>query len=527
MRKLSIILLGIAWACSAPEKTAEEVPVQVNLKPPDYYKEQFRPQVHFSPEANWMNDPNGMVYYKGEYHLFYQYYPDSTVWGPMHWGHAVSKDLVYWEHLPIALYPDDLGYIFSGSAVMDWSNTSGLGLGNDPPMIAIYTYHDSQLEKEGGTDYQYQGIAYSNDMGITWEKYQDNPVLPNASKKDFRDPKVFWHTNSNKWIMVLAVGDHVEFYGSEDLIEWTFLSDFGYNQGSHAGVWECPDLFQIPIEGTNEKTWMLIVSIGPGGGRGSATQYFIGDFDGIEFTNSHYPERTIWLDHGRDNYAGVTWSDIPQRDGRRIFIGWMSNWEYAQVVPTEKWRSAMTWPRTLTAFQTPNGLRVRSYPTSELITLRKRAIDLNKVVVNGSSDWSHVLEDGRLMLDIELIISNIKDQGSWEIELSNDRNESLSFGFDDRTDIIYINREKAGISDFSKKFSGTHEAPRISRDPQMSTRIILDESSIEFFADLGEVVLTDLFFPSTPYSRMTFKTPHGAVLAEGTFYQMKSIWNGE
>lgn len=274
----------MAWAlmlgaCGTNGKVADPSAVDTT-----FYTEPYRLQFHFSPKANWMNDPNGLVHYNGEYHLFYQYYPDGTKWGPMHWGHAVSKDLFHWEHLPIALYPDSLGLIFSGSAVADVKNTSGFGSMQNPPLVAIFTYHSMEKEKVGKTDYQNQGVAYSVDNGRTWTKYENNPVLKNQGIKDFRDPKVFWHEASAKWVMILAVKDHVELWNSKDLKVWNKLSDFGIDYGGHGGVWECPDLFEATIEGTSEKRWVMLVSINPGGPNGgSATQYFIGDFNCITF----------------------------------------------------------------------------------------------------------------------------------------------------------------------------------------------------------------------------------------------------
>src|SRR5688572_327195 len=273
LNHLSIIFCAMMFliSCGVQEKTAEV------SAPSEGYNEPYRPQLHFTPEAKWMNDPNGMVYHNGEYHLFYQYYPDSTVWGPMHWGHAVSKDLAHWEHLPIALYPDSLGYIFSGSAVVDNGNTTGFGTADKPALVAVYTYHDAKKEKAGRIDYQTQGIAYSVDDGRTWKKYEKNPVLKNPGIKDFRDPNVFWHEASKKWVMILAVLDHVEMYNSSDLKSWTKLSEFGKDFGAHGGVWECPDLFPLTIEGESKEKWVMLVSINPGGPNvGSATQYFIG-----------------------------------------------------------------------------------------------------------------------------------------------------------------------------------------------------------------------------------------------------------
>ncbi len=519
---LLLTIIGIG-ACGDVRDSGNPAYEKIS-KPEDYYKEPHRPQFHFSPEANWMNDPNGMVYFDGEYHLFYQYYPDSTVWGPMHWGHAVSQDLVRWEHLPIALYPDELGYIFSGSAIVDWNNSSGFGDRANPPLVAIFTYHLPEGEQDGRNNFQYQGLAYSLDKGRTWTKYTENPVVRNGGKRDFRDPKVIWHEETERWIMVLAVGDHVEFYRSKDLKTWQYLSEFGQNDGSHAGVWECPDLIRLPVEGEDEAKWVLIVSIGNGGNRGSATQYFVGDFDGQNFYNSHYPERVIWLDHGRDNYAGVTWSDIPPQDGRKIFIGWMSNWDYATVVPTERWRSAMTLPRFLSLFKTVNGHRLRSYPVQELTLLRKKAVELNRQLINVETDWTYLLEGMEDLLDMELIISNVRNSGSFEIELRNDLGENLKFGYDDRTEIVYVDRSEAGISDFHETFAQRHEAPRLSREGKLPVRVMVDKSSIEVFFDFGEVVLTDMFFANAPYNRMTFRAPYDAVLAEGMIYELKSIW---
>ena len=289
-------------------------------------KEQHRPNFHFTPPSKWMNDPNGMVYYEGEYHLFYQYYPDGIVWGPMHWGHAVSKDMLSWEHLPIAIYPDSLGLIFSGSAVVDWKNTSGFGQNGKPALVAIFTQHDMAGEKAGRNDFQYQSIAYSNDKGRTWTKYKGNPVIPNTNKiKDFRDPKMFWDEAHNQWTMVFAAQNHIKIWASKDLKNWTHQSDFGKEYGTHAGVWECPDLFPIQVENTNEQKWLLLQSLNPGSPNGgSGTQYFVGDFDGKTFTlatdfaKNVSNSQAVWLDWGRDNYAGVTWSDIPKEDGRRL-----------------------------------------------------------------------------------------------------------------------------------------------------------------------------------------------------------------
>lgn len=524
MKYLLLICLAILISCDSKiqEKTNQKEAVVIQSDS-SYYQEKHRQQFHFSPERNWMNDPNGMVFYNNEYHLFYQYYPESTVWGPMHWGHAVSKDMISWEHLPIAIYPDDNGYIFSGSAVVDWNNSSGFGTSESPPLVAVFTYHKEEKAENQNQVTQTQGLAYSNDSGRTWEVFGENPVLMKEGEPDFRDPKVIWHEPTNKWVMALAVKDHIEFYGSTNLKEWNFLSEFGKEEGMHGAVWECPDLFPLPVENSDKSNWVLIVSIGTGGDRGSATQYFVGDFDGTKFKNSHYPERHIWIDHGWDNYAGVTWSDIPKNDGRRIFLGWMSNWLYAQVVPTETWRNAMTIPRSMVLFETVEGLRVRSYPVEESKLLRKKSSVLNRTLINIETDWSRFLDKGNHRLDMELMVTKVVNSSSWEIELSNELDEVFSFGFEFESNRYFTDRTSSGDTSFHAEFAKRHWAPRLSKEDAMPLRVLIDNSSIEFFGDVGEVVMTDIFFPSEPYSKMKFKAPE-EVLVTAEIYHLKSIW---
>jgi len=480
-----------------------------------------------------MNDPNGMVFFEGEYHLFYQYYPDSTVWGPMHWGHAVSKDLLHWEHLPIALYPDSLGYIFSGSAVVDWNNTSGFGVSGKPPLVAIYTYHDMAAEKAGRLDYQYQGIAYSNDLGRSWHKYSENPALPNPGQiRDFRDPKVFWHALSRQWIMALAVGEHIEFWGSENLKNWVFLSSFGQTWGAHGGVWECPDLFPLRLAGNGDTYWVLLVSINPGGPNGgSATQYFIGQFDGKNFelepsfAAEVRDEQAIWLDYGRDNYAGVTWSDMPETDSRRLFLGWMGNWDYAQVAPTSPWRSAMTLPRSLELFSTNNGkLRIASVPIKELKTLRELTTALAPADINGEYTLP-VTFKGQMELQIEITWT---DEKSTElgIEIANTKGEHYRIGYDIANQIFYTDRSKAGDAGFSDKFAlKKHTAPRMVDGNSIYFHLFVDDASAEFFADGGLTTMTDIFFPSEPFSSVRLFSKGGkANLSQGQLHTLKGIW---
>ena len=315
---------------------------------------QYRPNFHFTAQKNWINDPNGMFFFNDQYHLYYQYHPKSNVWGPMHWGHAVSSDLITWKEQPIAMAPDELGYIFSGSAVVDTNNTSGFGTDSKVPVVAMYTSHDHKKATSNKIDVETQCIAYSLDEGLTFVKYEGNPVIENPEMRDFRDPKVFWNEEKNLWNMVLAANDKILFYKSENLKDWVLLSDFGQGIGAHGGVWECPDLFALKVQGTQAVKWVLLVSIDAGGPNGgSATQYFIGDFNGEHFTLDKEFEKELqiaqnfWVDFGRDNYAGVTWSNAQTKREGKYFVGWMSNWQYADKVPTQAWRGTMTIPREL------------------------------------------------------------------------------------------------------------------------------------------------------------------------------------
>ncbi len=531
-RTAILILIGLILLFSACQNGAGP-PHSDNGQDSDHYTEQHRPQFHFSPEKKWMNDPNGMVYHDGEYHLFYQYYPDSTVWGPMHWGHAVSKDLLHWEHLPVALYPDSLGYIFSGSAVVDRNNTSGFGKDGKPPLVAIFTHHDPAGERASRNNFQHQSIAYSNDRGRTWTKYAGNPVIPNSENiRDFRDPKVIWHEASAQWVLVLAAFDHVKFYGSPDLKNWAHLSDFGKEWGSHGGVWECPDLFPMKAQDSGKTHWVLLLSINPGGPNGgSATQYFLGNFDGKNYTldpdfaKMVQNENAVWLDWGRDNYAGVTWSDVPEE--RRIFMGWMSNWDYAQSVPTQDWRSAMTLPRTLFLGTIAPGLRLAAHPAQELESLRRLTYPLDEKTIAGALDMTDRLgfppSAMEVLLEVEIPEGAATDFG---IALSNGKGEEYRIGFDAKSGRYYSDRTKSGPLGFSDKFAGTrHWAPRANPAPVLRFHVFFDVASCELFADWGTVTMTEVFFPSEKYDRVKIYAQGGEVkVVSGQFHQLKSIW---
>jgi fructan beta-fructosidase len=478
------------------------------------YNEPHRPQIHFSPAANWMNDPNGMVFYNGTYHLFYQYYPDSTVWGPMHWAHATSKNLVHWQHQPVALYPDSLGYIFSGSAVMDINNTSGFGQDGKVPMVAIFTHHDPVKEKAKQVDVETQSIAWSLDEGMTWTKYPGNPVIKNPGIRDFRDPKVMWYEAGKKWVMTLATLDHITFYSSPDLKQWTKESEFGKTIGAHGGVWECPDLFPTKHEGKD--IWVLLININPGGPNGgSATQYFTGQFDGKTFTP--FQTDTRWVDYGPDEYAGITWSNTGDR---KVFIGWMSNWNYAQVVPTGKWRSAATLPRDLGIKKVGEKYLVTSVPVPELEALNNKETIIDKLP---ATTFNLTEQTGKLAgpARIHLTADALDD---FTITLQNNAGEKILVGYDKASNNYFADRTNSGKVDFEKSFAARHTAPRFTTKPDLDFTLIIDNASIELFADNGLSVMTQIFFPSAIFDTITMQAGANFKFKQLRFNSLNSIW---
>lgn len=487
------------------------------------YSELYRPQFHFSPKENWMNDPNGMVYFQGEYHLFYQHHPFDSVWGPMHWGHAISKDLVHWEHLPIALFPDEHGTIFSGSAVVDHYDSTGFFSG-ESGLVAIFTHADECPVSKRPR--QRQSVAYSHDKGRTWDKYEGNPVLIDESIEDFRDPKVFWFETEKKWIMVIASGDHVRFYSSKDMKLWNFTGEFGKEAGSHLGVWECPDLFQLLINGDpSNKKWVLIVSIGdnPDCPEGSRTQYFIGDFDGKTFKNDNNHQDVLWLDSGRDNYAGVTWSDIPDEDGRRLFIGWMSNWKYANKLPTNPWRSAMTIPRELSIRETEQGVRLFQTPVQELNVLRKELLKIDQpIYLTPELNLLAGYKGKTLEIKAEF---ELKSASKFGLKVRKSENESTTIGCDSNHCSLYIDRRNSGETGLHKEFPAFHEAPLTANKDHITLHIFVDWSSVEVFVNDGELVLTDLIFPTDSSDELELFVERGSVLLHSlSVYEYGSVW---
>lgn len=494
---------------------------QVNLDVNNTNENLYRPDFHFTPRVGWMNDPNGMIFLNGQYHLFYQHYPDSTVWGPMHWGHATSSNMMDWKEQKIALYPDSIGMIFSGSAVLDKENTSGLGRDGIAPLVAIYTQHFMPGEKAGRTDFQNQSIAFSLDEGKTWTKYAKNPVLRTPNLKDFRDPKVIWHQATNKWIMSLAVADHIEFYSSPNLMNWTKESEMGKGLFAHGGVWECPDLLSFKVDG--KTIWVLLVSMNPGGpNSGSATQYMVGDFDGHIF--KPFSTQTKWMDYGPDNYAGVSFSNTGDR---KVLIGWMSNWNYANLVPTEKWRSAMTVPRELTLVKhqvksntksnTNSSSNLNASPTIEnqdflLVSNPVKEMDtrFTKTMFKENflvqKEYSLVNKSAILPSRIDLDLLKAND---FQLILSNAWNEQLLIGFNATKKEFYIDRQNAGVSNFYKGFAALSTAPRFVAGAAMDLSLLIDKTSVELFADGGRTVMTALFFPTHPFTNCSIQSKEG------------------
>ena len=468
-------------------------------------REKFRPTYHFSPLYGWMNDPNGMVYKDGEYHLFYQHNPYGSKWGNMHWGHAISKDLINWEHRPDAITPDALGTIFSGSAVVDTDNTAGFGAG---AIVAIYTQNSGR---------QVQSIAYSTDNGRSFTKYENNPVLT-SDARDFRDPKVFWHKETQRWIMLLAVGQEMQIFSSSNLKDWAFESSFGEGQGAHGGVWECPDLFELPVDGTNEKKWVLLCNLNPGGPfGGSATQYFVGTFNGKEFVNES-PSQTKWMDWGKDHYATVTWSDAP--DNRRIAIAWMSNWQYANDVPTSQYRSPNSVPRDLSLFTVDGETYLQSAPSPELLALR----DVSKkrsFKVNGTRTIKEMIPGNGGAYEIELTIEN-QHADVIGFRLYNDKGEEVDMQYDMKEKKFSMDRRKSGDVGFNENFPMLTWTAIESGKDELKLRLFVDKSSVEAFGDGGRFVMTNQVFPSEPYTHIDFYSKGGAYKVDSfVIYKLK------
>lgn len=471
------------------------------------YQEKHRPQFHFTPRENWINDPNGLVYFDGEYHLFYQRNPHSNNHADMHWGHATSTDLYHWEEHGIALAPDELGTIFSGSAVVDKNNTSGLFESDLGGLVAIFT-HDGESQQ--------QSIAYSKDNGRTWTKYEGNPVIPNTEIKDFRDPKVSWHEDSKQWVMVLACGDHIQFYGSPNLIDWTYLSSFGKEYPSHIGVWECPDLLYLPVENRDQKEWVLIVSInadGPNGG--SAVYYFTGHFDGKEFhPNEKVDDPLKWADVGKDFYAAVSWDNTDET----YWIGWMNNWQYAGVVPVSPWRSAMSLVRKVSLQEKDGELLLKQEPI--LVNNNNEVTNYKDVIIPSDTEKSYPISDTAL---VKMQVSSTSSCMQWGLELLTDQHESFRLDIDNQANTYTFYRTEGEV-DFSVDFPEEVKGSLNGIDVHTLT-VCVDRSSVELFLNDGVSVSTNLIFPKGNVDKLTiFSSNKELQLDYLSSISLDSIW---
>ena len=438
--------------------------------------EKFRPAYHHSPVYGWMNDPNGLFYKDGVWHLYYQWNPYGSQWENMTWGHSTSTDGLHWTPQPTAIEADALGAIFSGCCVVDKNNTAGFGNG------AIVAYYTSAGAR------QTQSMAYSVDGGQTFTKYAGNPVIV-SDVPDFRDPHIFWNEEAGFWNMVLASGQEMSIYSSKDLKQWKHESNFGLTYGNHSGVWECPDLMKLPVDGTGEQKWMLICNINPGGPfGGSATQYFIGQFDGHQFVCEDQPEETKWMDYGKDHYATVTFDNAP--DGRRVAIAWMSNWQYANQVPTMQFRSTNSILRDLSLYQYEGETYCAVRPAKEMDAARGKKI-------------------ARPTDRCEIVVTL---KGDARITLSNGSKERVVLDYDADMASLDFDRRHSGQCSFSDAFPTVVTAP--VHGTLRTLRIFIDKSSIEVFDADGRLSMTNLVFPSSPYSRISVKGKASAKIYE-------------
>ena len=431
-------------------------------------REKYRPVYHHTPAWGWMNDPTGMFYKDGVWHLYFQYNPYGSQWENMTWGHSTSTDLIHWTFQGAPIEADAWGTIFSGSAVVDHNNTSGFGKG---AVVAMYT---------SAGENQTQSIAYSNDNGQTFTKYDGNPVLT-SNTPDYRDPHVFWNEDIKRWNMIMAEGQHMDIYSSADLKEWKLESQFGAEYGNHGGVWECPDLMKMKVRGTDQYKWMLLCNINPGGPfGGSATQYFVGQFDGHKFTCESAPEVTKWMDYGKDHYATVTFDNAP--DGRRVAMAWMSNWQYANQVPTMQYRSANSVPRDLDPYEYQGQTYCGVTPSPELAAARPKKA--TKTLTEAC----------------EMVVTL---RGNATITLANDKGEQVVMTYDEKSRTFAMDRTKSGQKEFSDDFAALTVAPVHGKMSQL--RLFIDRSSIEAFDADGKMAMTNLVFPTKPYNKVLVK----------------------
>jgi fructan beta-fructosidase len=473
------------------------------------YKEQYRPRFHFSPAINWCNDPNGLVYNNGEYHLFYQHNPFGNVWGHMTWAHAVSKDLVHWKHLPIAIPEEDGIMIFSGTCVADKNNTSGFGKNGKAPMVAVYTGHIENVN-------QSQHIAYSTDNGISWTKYDKNPVL-DLHKKDFRDPKIFWYEPKKYWVMALMfpVEHFVQFYSSNNLKEWNHLSDFG-PAGDTSGVWECPDLTQVPVEGMpGKKKWVLQTS------QNASMQYFVGEFDGTTFINENPVNKIVRPDYGPDYYAAIAYNQLPASH-LPTAIGWLNNWNYANDIPVTPWKGAMSLPRNLSVKKVNHEWMLLQKPVAALQTLRTKALELKKEDIVDTK----LLAVKSQQFEMELLLVPTA-QSTSGVRIARSENSFFEIGYDAAKQLLYIDRSKCGLQSFNKTFEklSRFETTLALNNQPLQLHIFFDHSVVEVFANNGAAVLTAQIFPAESDNGIELFISGGkSTLLRATIWKIHSIW---
>jgi fructan beta-fructosidase len=500
----------------SPDEEAAEGPT---------FDEQYRPQFHYTPRQNWMNDPNGLVYYEGTYHLFHQYNPEGNTWGHMSWNHATSEDLVHWQHQGVAIPEEGNEMIFSGSAVVDENNTAGFGSGDGPaPIVAVYTSHYTIAEDSID---QAQSLAYSTDGGETWTKYEGNPVLEHPDP-NFRDPNVFWYAPGEKWIMTIALPTQhkVQFYESTDLKDWSLLSTFG-PAGGTGGIWECPALFQVPVEGSDRMQWVLQVDLNPGSiAGGSGGQYFLGNFDGTTFTprEGELEIAPRWVDYGPDFYAVIPWNNVPEEGGRALWLAWMNNWAYGESIPTSPWRSAQTIPRSVHVRTIDGRPRLVQRPVEELQRLRETPVQLEGRTIEPG--MTSLAADGISGQTLEIVAEfEPGDAETVGLAVREGEAERTIIGYDATTDSVFVDRTTSGAVDFHEAFAARDAAPLSLQNGRVKLHIFVDRSSVEVFANDGARVLTHRIFPRPESDGVSLVAEGGpAQLVRLDAWSLRSIW---
>jgi fructan beta-fructosidase len=473
------------------------------------YTEQYRPQFHFSPATNWCNDPNGLVYNNGTYHLFYQHNPFGNQWGHMTWAHATSKDLLHWKHLPIAIPEENGVMIFSGTCVVDKNNTSGFGKDGKIPMVAVYTGHIENVN-------QSQHIAYSLDDGVTWTKYTNNPVL-DLHKRDFRDPKIFWIPQKKYWVMALMfpVEHIVQFYSSKNLKDWNHLSDFG-PAGDTTGVWECPDLTQVPVkEIPGKKKWLLQTS------QNASMQYFVGEFDGVSFKNENPADKIYRPDYGPDYYAAITYNQLPATH-LPTAIGWLNNWNYANDIPTTLWKSAMALPRNLSVQKITDEWILIQKPVAITSSLRKKIFALQNEWVTDKKVLPVKSKQFEMEISIEPAAASVSG-----VRLAVGDTTYFEMGYDEAKQLFYIDRSKSGNTTFNENFKKLNLFEKIIplKNKKLQLHIFYDNSIVEIYVNGGEAVFTaQIFTAEKDNSIELFSTDGKSKFSNLSLWKINGVW---